>query len=360
MTEPRATIRDLARRAGVAVGTASRAMSGAGAVSVETASRVHAAARDLGYRPSAAGRALRRGSSQAVGVMVPTTANPIFAQSLEGIEAEARAAGLSVVMVASGYDGARELDAMAALAARDVDGMILTLVDTSPARLAAVAAHGFPHVLLYNRSQGPESGGPGLVTVDSRAAVAEATTHLVALGHRRIAFLGGDFAASDRSRARHDGYGDAMRAAGLPLWPATLLPFDAGAAAYDAALSGLLRRLAPPTALICSNDLLGLHAIAAARRLGIDVPGELSVIGFDGMEAARLVSPTLATVLQPAREMGAAAMAMLVAMIGGAAARHVTMPHTFLPGESLAPPRQAPIRTGGAVPDLPPAEGRSP
>ena len=357
MIGTRATIRDVARRAGVAVGTASRAMTDAGAVSAGAAARVRAAARDLGYRPSAAGRALRRGSSRAVGVMVPTIANPIFAQSLEGIEAAARDTDLSVVMVASGYDGGREPGAVTALAARDVDGMILTLVDTAPARLAAVAAHGLPHVLLYNRTQGLADDGPGLVTVDSRAAVADAATRLVALGHRRIAFLGGDFAASDRSRARHDGYRDAMRAAGLPLWPPVLVPFDAGARAYEAAVAGLLGRLAPPTALVCSNDLLGLHAIAAARRLGIDVPGELSVVGFDGMEAARLVSPSLATIRQPARAMGAAAMAMLAAMIDGAPARRLVMPHDFLPGESLATSRQAPARPGRATLDTTTAKG---
>ncbi len=358
MPSPRATIRDVAHRAGVAVGTASRALTGAGPVSDGAAIRVRTAALDLGYRPSAAGRALRRRSSGAVGVMVPTISNPIFAQSLEGIEATARGAGLSVVTIASGYEPAREADAIAALAACDVDGMILTLADTAPERLGAAAASGLPHVLLYNQPPAADCAA-GLVTVDSRGAVAEATARLVALGHRRIAFLGGDFAASDRSRARHDGYADAMTAAALPLWPPSLLPFDAGPAAFEAVLAGLLDRLSPPTALICSNDLLGLHAIAAARRLGLSVPADLSVIGFDGMEAARLVSPTLATIAQPAREMGAAAMAMLVAMIAGAPAVRRLMANHFLPGESLAPLRQAPARPGPAVPDPSPAEGRS-
>ena len=357
MPDPRVTIRDVARRAGVAVGTASRALTGAGPVSAAAAARVTAAAHALGYRPSAAGRALRRGTSRAVGVMVPTLFNPIFAQSLAGIEAAAREAGLSVVMVASGYEPAREAGAVAALAACGVDGMILTLVDTATGRLDAVAAHGLPCVLLYNEPPA-QACAAGFVTVDSRSAVAEATARLVALGHRRIAFLGGDFAASDRSRARHDGHVHAMRAAGLPLWPPTLLPFEAGPDAFEAALSGLLDRLAPPTALICSNDLLGLHAIAAARRLGLAVPSDLSVIGFDGMDAAGLVSPALATVAQPARAMGAAAMAMLASMMAGAPAARRVLAHDFLPGESLAPPRQALPRTGPAVPDPILAEGR--
>lgn len=142
-----------------------------------------------------------------------------------------------------------------------------------------------------------------------------------------------------------------MSAAGLPAWPPEQVDFEDEGPAFDAAIARLLDRLAGPTALICSNDLLALATIAALRRAGLDVPGDVSVIGFDGMPAARLVSPPLTTIRQPARSMGRAAARMLLDMIGGAPASRVVMPTEFLEGGTLARPSEvaAPLWAGAAL-----------
>lgn len=353
----RPTIRQVAEVAGVSLGTVSRVLNASGPVAAETALRVRAAAAGLGYQPSQAGRMLRSGRSRAIGVLVPTISNPIFARSTEGIEAVAGDRGHSTVLMSSGYDEQGEAEVVSALAARGVDGLILTLADASPARIAAVTAHGVPVVLLYNEPPaGMSSGAPvGVATVDSRDAVRTLTQGVIARGHRRIAFLGGAFAASDRSRARHDGYRDAMVTAGLPAWAPEELDFAAGESAFDAALASLLARPAAPTALICSNDLLALHTVAAARRLGLDVPGDLSVTGFDGVPMAQLTHPPLTTVRQPAQRMGRVAAEMLFEMMAGTAPRTVVMDHEILTGGTLARVPQAadPMRGGSAPISLP-------
>jgi DNA-binding LacI/PurR family transcriptional regulator len=338
------TIRDVGDAAGVGIGTVSRVLNGSGPVSPATARQVRAAVERLGYVPSDAGRTLRTGASRVVGVLVPTISNPIFARSLEGIEAVLHARGYAAFLMSTGYDAADEARALSMLAARGVDGLIATL-----ARADAAPGVAMPMVLLYNRPDGTD-GSAALATVDSRGAVRLATARAIALGHRRIAFLGGHFAASDRSAARAEGYGDAMEAAGLPAWPPEQVAFEDEGPAFDAAIARLLDRLNRPTALICSNDLLALATIAALRRAGLDVPGDVSVIGFDGMPAAALVAPPLTTVRQPARSMGRAAAEMLLDMLGGAPARRIVMPTEFLDGGTLARPREVagPIRAGSA------------
>lgn len=354
---PRPTILQVAAAAGVSIGTVSRVMNASGPVGAGTAARVRAAADRLGYAPSQAGRTLRSGRSRAFGVLVPTISNPIFARSTEGIEEIAFGRGHSTVLMSSGYAPDAEAEVVTALAACGVDGLILTLAEASPERIAAATAHRVPVVLLYNEppAAAHSSASVGVATVDSRGAVRALTHEIIARGHRRIAFLGGAFAASDRSRARHDGYRDAMGAAGLPAWAPEELDFEAGMGAYDAALASLLSRAVAPTALVCSNDLLALHAIAAARRLGLRVPGDLSVTGFDGVPMAQLVDPPLATVRQPARRMGRVAAEMLFDMMAGTPARTVVMAHEILPGGTLARPRQTtdPVDAGSTRRTLP-------
>ena len=351
---PRPTIRHVAQEAGVAIGTVSRVLNGSGPVGAATAARVRAAMHRLGYVPSAAGRSLRRGESRLIGIVVPTVSNPIFARSLEGIEGCARAAGLSTVVMNAGYDPAAEDGLARTLVGRGVDGLILTLAAPSEAGLARLAALGRPFVLTYNRPDGPAAGA-ALATVDSRAASRAATARILAFGHRRVAFLGGAFAASDRSLARYEGYHDAMAAAGLDPWPAEEVDFAADAPAFDAALERLVARVAGPTALLCSNDLLALQTAQAARRLGLAVPGDLSVVGFDGLPMARLMETPLATVRQPARSMGRAAAKILMEMMAGGAPRRVVMPTRFLDGGTLARAREAAgsMRRGSAPLPLP-------
>ncbi|MEO1105007.1 MAG: LacI family DNA-binding transcriptional regulator, partial [Pseudomonadota bacterium] len=218
------TIRAVARQAGVGIATVSRVLNGAPGVAPDTAAKVRRAMAALNYQPSAAGRSLRSGASRALGVMVPTISNPIFALSLEGLEAVARERGFSTIIASSHYDPGKEETVVGDLKARGVEGMVLTLCSPSPAALEMVEAQGVPYVLLFNVLP-PSAAPPAFVTVDNRGAVRDACAQLIADGHRRIAFLGGAFASSDRAAERYRGYCDAMEAAHLPVWPATEVPF---------------------------------------------------------------------------------------------------------------------------------------
>lgn len=190
-----------------------------------------------------------------------------------------------------------------------------------------------PLVLLYNQ---PKRLASPHVAVDDRRAAEEMVTALIAAGHRRVAMVAGRFVASDRARRRYDGYLAAMRRARLRPLGLIAVPFLGGNLVE--ALRPMLARPDTPTALFCSNDLLALAVIDAARELGRRVPQDLSVAGFDGIEVGRLIRPRLATIVQPTVEMGRAAGALLLRMLEGARSpRRQLLPYEIYHGETIAP-----------------------
>lgn len=343
----RPTLHDVAARAGVSIATVSRVLNGAPSIRPETLARVQHAIRTLGFRPNRLGQELRSGQSHAVGVLVPSLANPIFADSVDGIQDAAAEAGWSVVIACSRYDAVRERAAVEGLLARALGGLLLTVADAdrSPT-LDALDEAGQAYVLLYNQPDRPDRT---CVSVDNVAAGRTATQALVAAGHRRLAMVAGRFAASDRSRCRHAGFLAALAEAGLPA--GRLLEVDFEADDLVETLRPIFAAPERPTGLFCSNDLLALRLIGALRRLGLEVPAQVSVVGLDGIEVGRLVEPTLASIVQPAREMGRQAFLQLLARLGGAPpAAQILLAHRFQPGGSLGP---APGHPPPGAPALP-------
>ena len=200
-------------------------------------------------------------------------------------------------------------------------------------------ASGKPNVLLYNQADHP---GRSALTVDSVRAAREMTEAVLAQGHRRIAFLAGRFAASDRSRLRYRGF--AMALAGLRLKPPPPFELDFLDDTPDSFVAELMASDDRPTALFCSNDVLALAVIGALKRLGARLPEDVSVVGFDGIALGQMVEPTLASVVQPARQMGERACAELLAKIGG---EHGPPPgflaHEIRGGSSLGPAPLNPV-----------------
>lgn len=327
---PIVTIHDVARRAGCSAATVSRVLNGRGPVGEAMLGRVRRALAELHYGGGpAVGRAggVPRGARRAVGVLVPSLTNPIFAASLGGMQDRLRLAGYAVVIAQSNYDPAGEAEAVAALLAERPAGLVATLCDVATSTVPAAAMP--PTVLLYNE---PTERFPAAVTVDNRRAARELVDRLIAAGHRRVLFVSGHFAASDRARRRYEGYCDAMAAAGLPVAAALEIGFVDGVDNVDLteALDGLA-----PTAIVASNDLLALRVVAAARRHGLAVPEALSVAGFDGMAIGQLLSPALTTVEVPDATMGVAAASLLLDMIENAApARHIRVDHRLRWGET--------------------------
>ena len=315
--------------------TVSRLVNDSGKVRGETAERVRAAIDKLGFRPNAVGRNLSTSHTRSLGVVIPSMSNPVFADAVAGINEEARARGYTLMFNVTNYDREEELTAVSAFLEYRVEGLILTVTDPddSPV-LDMLEREDVPYVLVYNR---PSARSRPTATVDNVAAGREAAAALMSLGHERLGMVAGRFAASDRAIARRDGFLAEIAAKGHPA--PLVLEVDFVDLNVEEVLGPLYAgRATAPTALFCSNDLLAISVIGALGRMGLKVPDDVSVIGFDGIAVGTHLHPTLATIVQPSRDMGRAATAQLIDRLSGAVSSStLTLPHTFRTGESAGP-----------------------
>lgn len=327
------SIQSVASQAGVSVATVSRVFNFPHRVMPATRARVERVASALGYLPNASARTLRTQRSRVLGVVLPTLLNPSFAECLQGIAKAAAAGGYAIIPVTTGYQLDEEQRAVNLLLAGNVEGLILVVSNPAASTaLEQLRRAGVPYVLAYNRH--PDHP---CVTVDSEGAVAGAVARLVALGHSRIAMVSGTLSASDRAQQRYRGFLLGMVNAGLAPQPLVEVPFIE--TAVDA-LTHFLRGPLRPTALLCSNDLLAIRCIRAAHLAGLQVPHDLSVIGFDGIALGEDLTPALSTVTQPNSDIGRHSVELIVqALAGGAPLTADTsrlLPHAFRIGESCA------------------------
>lgn len=330
----RATARDVAESAGVSVATVSRVINATAGVNPETAAKVHAAIAELGYRPNSVGRSLKTASSRLIGVLIPTLSNPVFAEAVDGIAEGVADGGYSLLFSTSDYRREAESQGIETLLRYRVNGLILTVADAADSRiLDLLDTAEIPYVLAYNPAG---AHGRPTVTVDNRAAGARVAERLIGLGHRRLGMIAGRLSESDRARARHQGFAEAAAAAGLP--PPLLCEVPFTRPELEPVLAGIFAAPDAPTALFCSNDMLAIVTIGVLAGLGISVPGEVSVVGFDGIAIGNLLHPSLATVVQPSRELGRTAARQLLRRLGGeAAVAPVILPHVLRHGNSAGP-----------------------
>ena len=320
---------DVARRAGVSQSTVSLVFSGKGRgrVSEATQERVRRCARELGYRPNVAAQALRLGSSRAVALLVPDVTNPFFSRVLRGAQRAAQEAGYTVALVDTANDRRWEAQSFAALRAGPVDGYLLFEV-SAPDELGPGQ-----HAVLM---ESEEPSRPS-VRFDSEGGAAAAFEHLVELGHRRIGHLAAAFDAPTfhlREAARRR----VLASAGLD--PDTQ-PRALTAIGIDEARDAAGPLLAQePTAVFCDDDLIAAGLYLATRERGLRVPRDLSVIGFDDMDFARVLDPALTTVALDAELLGASGFELLEGrMAGRRTRRRVVLPAELLVRGSTAPPR---------------------
>ncbi|WP_337269996.1 LacI family DNA-binding transcriptional regulator [Oryzifoliimicrobium ureilyticus] len=321
------TLKDVAKRAGCSVATASRALGAGGPVSNAVKSRVRRAAAELGYRPEALLRR-RGGQRPLIGVLIPSITNPVFAASLSQIQNRMQVSGHAVVLAQSNYDPDQEADAIGALLSERPTGLILTLCN--PEHRVLQSRHLPPTVLLSNR---PSAAFPAAVTVDNIEAGRRITQYLIDHGHRRILFVAGHFAASDRALLRYEGYRMALENNAVPLLPAVQIPFIDSNQQPDISVAVVELK---PTAIIASNDLLACGIIGAFRREGISVPQDISVAGFDGIAMGELMTPPLTTIEMPNASMGAVAASLLLDIAEkGVAPRHLQLGFTLKSGGTV-------------------------
>lgn len=302
----RITTHDVARHAGVSQATVSLVMGNnpRARVAPATRERVMRAAEALGYRPNLLARGLVRGRSYAVGVVVPDLSNPFFMDVVTGVQRVAAEAGYAVLPGdVRETSPERHLDA---LRARQVDGLILDGFGALALPEADLA--GLKVVLVDE----PSERFPGIAS-DAPQAGRLAAEHLLALGHARLAFIG---PASDvyGFRMRERGFFQALRAAGLGISSERLRRVPPTVAGGWTAMRALLALPADarPTAVFCPTDLLAAGALKACLTAGIGVPGEMSIVGCDDIELARVLTPELTTIRIPARELGARAARLLI------------------------------------------------
>jgi DNA-binding LacI/PurR family transcriptional regulator len=333
-----ASLRDVADRAGVSVATASRVASGSATVRPETRDRVERAMRDLLYVPPA-----RVEPAGAIGLFVPEFGNPVFAALAQAMETHAARDGLATILCNTHGSAQRELEYVRMLLERRVEGMAFISAEITDVRgrhshYARLLQRGARLVFVNGGSDELEVTAVG---VDERAAGRIATEHLVQLGHERIGFVAGPpYALPTREKSL--GRLDALRAAGLD--DGLVAHSDFGVEGGREALRALLARGAVrPTAVICSSDLMAIGALQEATRQGLHVPDDLSVIGFDGIDAASWTQPPLTTVEQPIDEIARTAVAALRDQMERPEERQPS--YVFRPrlriGGSTAPPASA-------------------
>ncbi len=308
----RISIKDIARAAGVSHSTVSRALSNYPLVAATTRGRIRQIAAELGYSPNAIARGLVTHHTQTIGVIVTSIADPFAGEVVRGIEQVAGDSDYRVFLGTSHADPVREVNLVKGLRESQVDGIIVASSRVGASYMPLLSEIGIPIVLINSLQEGPYIYS---VSVDNAQGGHLATEHLLALGHRRIAYLGGP-ADHVSSRDRLTGYRDALSAAHLPFDSALVRDGD-GRFTSGEQIAELMAETRPPTAVFCYNDLTAIGVLRAVRRRGLRVPDDISVVGFDDLEFAAYVEPPLTTIHQPKTEMGRRAMKMLVDAMKG-------------------------------------------
>jgi LacI family transcriptional regulator len=303
-----ATLKDIATAVGVDISTASKVVNGGGiSVRPETRRAILDEAARLNYRPHALARNLRTRRTGALGILLPDLTNPVYAATIRGAVRRAEALGY-VMLVAEVTDDAASASVYSKLVAeRRIDGFIIA-VAAQRELIAAIDVHPVPHVFVNRRATIGRS-----VTVDDEAAARLAAHTLIRAGHTRLGFIG-DSDEMDTARRRRAGFFAAAREAGLPPVVDAVGPYSRSGG-YEACLT-LLKAKRRPTGLFASNLLVGIGALAAARKNGVRVPEDLSIVTLDA-EDANYTAPPLTAIAMPLDEMGTLAVEELHAMIEG-------------------------------------------
>jgi DNA-binding LacI/PurR family transcriptional regulator len=334
----RQTLRDVARLAGVSTATASMALADRGRVAQETKQRVAQAALELGYVPHSAGRSLRTQQVGAVAVVVPHSTSHVFSHPtllslLEGITAVANDHDLATILSTSRVEDDEESAYLKLLKGRRADGVIVAAAAATDLHAAQLARAGYPVVVVGRAPLLPDVGSVG---VDDIGGAHRAVRHLIEVhGAERIAHISGPLQHQSAIDKR-DGYVAALREAGLTLDPREQFEGDySEQSGWDAA-EGLLSAGRRFSALFCANDQMAMGALAVLRAAGMDVPGDVALVGYDDHPLVRYAQPPLTTVASDMVAVGGRAMSRLMDLLGadGADPTHDVLPAELVVRES--------------------------
>ncbi|PSJ47315.1 transcriptional repressor PurR [Zobellella endophytica] len=306
-----ATIKDVAKLARVSTSTVSHVLNKTRFVSPEITERVESAIETLHYAPSALARSLKVNQTRTLGMLVTTSANPFFAEVVQGVEQRCFELGYSLVLCNTRGDKARLNASMEMLLQKRVDGVILMCTQ---AHLGAKVFDRYPSVPLVLADWGPMDLGADLIQDSGQQGGRLATEHLISLGHRHIGCITGP-TGKRAAEERLAGYRAAMEQAGLAVRPEWIAEGDFELAGGKAAMARLLERSERPTAVFVGNDMMAVGALRALADAGLKVPQDMSLVGYDNIELARYLVPALTSIEQPKARLGALAVDTLLARI---------------------------------------------
>lgn len=308
------TLFDVARHAGVSAATVSRVINSPEKVSPALRERVAAAVDELHYVPHGPARALASRRSRTVGAVVPTLGIAIFAQGVVALQRRLEAAGYTLLVANAEYDLDKEALAVRALIERGVDGLVLVGAKHAPGVYSLLANKRIPHVNTYN--YGADDEDP-CIGIDHARAAGRMAEYLLDLGHRSFGVITSPVRNNDRIADRLEGILAALARGGAPVPASRVLEVPYGIAEGRIALRTLMSGIERPTAVACTADALAIGALQECRAIGLRVPRDVSVSGFDDLELSMHMDPPLTTVQLPATEMGERAADYLLARIAG-------------------------------------------
>ena len=333
-------ISDVAQHAGVSVTTVSRYLNDVSKVKSSTRERIQKAVDTLGYVPNGAARTLASSRSQVIGAVVPTLDHALFARELSAVEERLALHGYSLIVASSNYDQTQETALIRQMLSRRVDGLVLVGSDRGPSSYALLQKRGVPYITTWATSKvavQPEIG------IDNYQAACDATQYLLDLGHERFGAILLPSEGNDRAEARLTGIRDTLASRGQALSSEALIERPINYIEGQIAIRHMTKLKQPPTALICGSDVFAVGATLEAKRIGVSIPKDISIVSFDNAELAPLLDPPLTTVDLPVKEIGnRAADFLLAALSGKPMPVQSVLGHQLIVRNSAAPPSLEP------------------
>jgi LacI family transcriptional regulator len=304
------TIKDVARKAGVSVSTVSRLIGGSGPVSAEAQVQINEAIQQLNYVPNGAARSLITKRTQTLGLLLPDLYGGFYSEVLRGMDQIAQANGYHL-LVSSSHNAWNEIEYALQVMQGRVDGLVIMSPDITAASLKQTLPKRLPVVLLncFVDSQDFDS-----INIDNYTGANAIVRHLIRAGHQKIGIITGsskNFDAQERLR----GYKDALKEHDLPCIEEFIYEGDFAEGSGHKGTTSLLQRSNPPTAIFCCNDAMAIGAMGASRMMGLDIPKDVAIVGFDDIPSSQYIAPPLTTVHFPIFEMGERAMERLILAI---------------------------------------------
>jgi len=295
------TIKDIAKSANVSTATVSRVLNGAGGYNEATKKKIMQIAESLGYRRNEMARSLVKKSSNLIGIIMPSVSTIFYADIVNGIEQVAQTHGFSVILSHAGEKGNRLIDCLKMLEERKVDGLIIVSIPVNEEQIQAIESLSVPYVLLSTDTQNEQIP---FIKVDDYEASYTATKYLIDHGHQKIGLAGVDLSDYVAGIPRIAGYKRALKDKGIDLSAHYIKAGDYSFSSGKEALYAFHREQAEITAVFCVSDEVALGVISAAFDLGIKIPEDLSIIGYDNTRVAAMAVPPLTTIEQPFQLMG--------------------------------------------------------